>query len=149
MPLFPGKRYEDWELTGSRRQDIDEVRPIRDEIGRRVQSPSRLARRANNRLRRPVSRDEKRSTSSRLSSGRLAATRVNIASLASRCRVVSDHQRVTSSGSHESGGGSHCELGTVGARLHHRGGISETRIEAPTNFATLASKARGLLMLAR
>ena len=35
-PLFPGKRYEDWELDDPAGQDLDAVRPIRDEIGRRV-----------------------------------------------------------------------------------------------------------------
>ena len=31
-PIFPGKRYEDWELTDPAGLGIDEVRPIRDEI---------------------------------------------------------------------------------------------------------------------
>lgn len=35
-PIFPGKRYEDWELTDPAGLAIDEVRPIRDEIERRV-----------------------------------------------------------------------------------------------------------------
>jgi arsenate reductase len=35
-PLFPGKRYEDWELDDPAAQDVDAVRPIRDEIGERV-----------------------------------------------------------------------------------------------------------------
>ena len=35
-PVFPGKRYEDWELTDPFGQTLDAVRPIRDEIGRRV-----------------------------------------------------------------------------------------------------------------
>ena len=35
-PLFPGKRYEDWELEDPAGQALDSVRPIRDEIGRRV-----------------------------------------------------------------------------------------------------------------
>ena len=35
-PLFPGKRYEDWELEDPAGQDLAAVRPIRDEIGRRV-----------------------------------------------------------------------------------------------------------------
>ena len=35
-PLFPGKRYEDWVLTDPAGRGVDEVRPIRDEIGRRV-----------------------------------------------------------------------------------------------------------------
>ena len=36
-PIFPGKRYLDWELTDPAGKDIDEVRPIRDEIDARVQ----------------------------------------------------------------------------------------------------------------
>jgi protein-tyrosine-phosphatase len=35
-PLFPGKRYEDWELEDPAGQGVDAVRPIRDEIARRV-----------------------------------------------------------------------------------------------------------------
>ena len=35
-PLFPGKRYEDWELTDPFGRSVADVRPIRDEIGRRV-----------------------------------------------------------------------------------------------------------------
>ena len=35
-PIFPGKRYEDWELDDPAGQDVDAVRPIRDEIERRV-----------------------------------------------------------------------------------------------------------------
>jgi arsenate reductase len=35
-PVFPGKRYEDWELTDPAGLPIEEVRPIRDEIRRRV-----------------------------------------------------------------------------------------------------------------
>ena len=36
-PVFPGKRYEDWELTDPAGLGIDEVRPIRDEIRGRVE----------------------------------------------------------------------------------------------------------------
>ena len=36
-PVFPGKRYEDWELDDPAGQGIDAVRPIRDEIRRRVE----------------------------------------------------------------------------------------------------------------
>ena len=36
-PIFPGKRYLDWELTDPAGRGIDEVRPIRDEIDARVQ----------------------------------------------------------------------------------------------------------------
>ena len=36
-PIFPGKRYEDWELVDPRGKSIDEVRPIRDDIKGRVQ----------------------------------------------------------------------------------------------------------------
>lgn len=35
-PLFPGKRYVDWELEDPAGQDVDAVRPIRDEIEQRV-----------------------------------------------------------------------------------------------------------------
>ena len=35
-PLFPGTRYEDWELEDPAGQGVDAVRPIRDEIRRRV-----------------------------------------------------------------------------------------------------------------
>ncbi len=35
-PIFPGRRYEEWVLEDPAGQDIDGVRPIRDEIGRRV-----------------------------------------------------------------------------------------------------------------
>jgi protein-tyrosine-phosphatase len=37
-PIFPGKRYEDWELDDPSGLDVDDVRPIRDEIGRRVRT---------------------------------------------------------------------------------------------------------------
>jgi arsenate reductase (thioredoxin) len=37
-PLFPGKRYEDWELDDPEGQSVDAVRPIRDEIGQRVRA---------------------------------------------------------------------------------------------------------------
>jgi protein-tyrosine-phosphatase len=35
-PIFPGKRYEDWELDDPAGLDVASVRPIRDEIGERV-----------------------------------------------------------------------------------------------------------------
>ena len=35
-PIFPGKRYEDWELDDPAGQGIESVRPIRDEIHARV-----------------------------------------------------------------------------------------------------------------
>jgi protein-tyrosine-phosphatase len=35
-PLFPGKRYEDWELPDPAGQDLEAVRPIRDDIEQRV-----------------------------------------------------------------------------------------------------------------
>jgi arsenate reductase len=37
-PIFPGKRYEDWELDDPAGQGIDAVRPIRDEIRGRVEA---------------------------------------------------------------------------------------------------------------
>ncbi|GAB93822.1 arsenate reductase ArsC [Gordonia rhizosphera] len=35
-PIFPGKRYEEWTLADPAGQDLDTVRPIRDEIEERV-----------------------------------------------------------------------------------------------------------------
>jgi len=35
-PIFPGKRYEDWQLDDPAGQSIDAVRPIRDDIRARV-----------------------------------------------------------------------------------------------------------------
>lgn len=35
-PYFPGKRYEDWKLDDPAGLDVDGVRPVRDEIERRV-----------------------------------------------------------------------------------------------------------------
>ncbi len=35
-PVYPGKRYEDWALDDPAGRSLDEVRPIRDEIDRRV-----------------------------------------------------------------------------------------------------------------
>ena len=35
-PFYPGKRYEDWDLTDPAGKVVEEVRPIRDEIDRRV-----------------------------------------------------------------------------------------------------------------
>ena len=35
-PIYPGKRYEDWELEDPAGKGVDSVRPIRDEIKRRV-----------------------------------------------------------------------------------------------------------------
>lgn len=37
-PIFPGKRYEDWELTDPAGRTLDEVRPIRDEIRARAEA---------------------------------------------------------------------------------------------------------------
>ena len=37
-PIFPGKRYEDWDLTDPSGLPIDQVRPIRDEIKSRVEA---------------------------------------------------------------------------------------------------------------
>jgi protein-tyrosine-phosphatase len=36
-PIFPGKRYEDWELDDPAGQDVEAVRVIRDQIDERVQ----------------------------------------------------------------------------------------------------------------
>jgi arsenate reductase (thioredoxin) len=35
-PLYPGKRYIDWEIDDPAGKELAEIRPIRDEIGRRV-----------------------------------------------------------------------------------------------------------------
>jgi arsenate reductase (thioredoxin) len=35
-PVYPGKRYEDWVLADPFGKGVEEVRPTRDEIGRRV-----------------------------------------------------------------------------------------------------------------
>ncbi|MET9273605.1 arsenate reductase ArsC [Kribbella sp. NPDC003557] len=36
-PVFPGKRYEDWELTDPAGQPIEVVREVRDEIRTRIE----------------------------------------------------------------------------------------------------------------
>jgi protein-tyrosine-phosphatase len=36
-PFYPGKRYEDWVLDDPAGQGVDSVRPIRDEIRRRIE----------------------------------------------------------------------------------------------------------------
>ena len=36
-PIFPGKRYEDWELIDPKGKNIDQVRPIRDDIKARIE----------------------------------------------------------------------------------------------------------------
>ena len=35
-PVFPGKRYEDWELEDPAGKGVESVRPIRDDIKRRI-----------------------------------------------------------------------------------------------------------------
>ena len=37
-PVFPGKRYEDWVLEDPAGQGVEAVRPIRDEIRRRIEA---------------------------------------------------------------------------------------------------------------
>ena len=37
-PIYPGKRYEDWVLDDPAGQGVEAVRPIRDEIRRRVEA---------------------------------------------------------------------------------------------------------------
>ncbi len=37
-PIFPGKRYEDWDVPDPAGQDVDAVRPIRDHIRDRVRA---------------------------------------------------------------------------------------------------------------
>ncbi len=36
-PIYPGKRYEDWELADPAGKGVESVRPIRDEIKQRIQ----------------------------------------------------------------------------------------------------------------
>lgn len=36
-PIYPGKRYEDWVLEDPAGQGVESVRPIRDEIRRRIE----------------------------------------------------------------------------------------------------------------
>ena len=36
-PIFPGKRYEDWELVDPAGKDIETVRAVRDDIKQRIQ----------------------------------------------------------------------------------------------------------------
>lgn len=37
-PVFPGKRYEDWELDDPAGQGVEAVRPIRDDIRGRIEA---------------------------------------------------------------------------------------------------------------
>jgi len=37
-PIFPGKRYEDWQLDDPAGQGIESVRPIRDDIKTRIEA---------------------------------------------------------------------------------------------------------------
>ena len=37
-PIFPGKRYEDWELVDPAGKDLDTVREVRDDIKARIQA---------------------------------------------------------------------------------------------------------------
>ena len=37
-PVYPGKRYLDWKLDDPAGKGVEQVRPIRDEIDRRVQA---------------------------------------------------------------------------------------------------------------
>jgi protein-tyrosine-phosphatase len=37
-PVFPGKRYLDWELTAPAGRGVEEIRPVRDEIDARVRA---------------------------------------------------------------------------------------------------------------
>ncbi len=37
-PIYPGKRYEDWDLEDPAGQGVEAVRPIRDEIDRRIRA---------------------------------------------------------------------------------------------------------------
>ncbi len=42
-PVYPGKKYEDWELEDPDGKDVATVRRIRDEIDARVQAADRRA----------------------------------------------------------------------------------------------------------
>jgi arsenate reductase len=35
-PVYPGKRYVDWELIDPAGKQLDDVRPIRDDVERRI-----------------------------------------------------------------------------------------------------------------
>jgi arsenate reductase (thioredoxin) len=37
-PYYPGKRYEDWVIDDPAGQDLDHVRPIRNQIRQRVEN---------------------------------------------------------------------------------------------------------------
>ena len=37
-PIFPGKRYEDWEIEDPAGKSVDGVRPVRDDIRARVEA---------------------------------------------------------------------------------------------------------------
>ena len=37
-PIFPGKRYEDWELVDPKGKSLEEVRAVRDDIKQRIQA---------------------------------------------------------------------------------------------------------------
>jgi protein-tyrosine-phosphatase len=37
-PIFPGKRYLDWDLTDPAGKTLDQIRPIRDDINTRIQA---------------------------------------------------------------------------------------------------------------
>ena len=37
-PVFPGKRYLDWDLPDPAGKSVDEIRPIRDDIDRRIRA---------------------------------------------------------------------------------------------------------------
>ena len=36
-PIYPGKTYQDWDVTDPAGKTVEQVRPIRDEIARRVE----------------------------------------------------------------------------------------------------------------
>ena len=37
-PIYPGKRYEDWELEDPAGKTLEQIRPIRDELDDRVRA---------------------------------------------------------------------------------------------------------------
>ena len=37
-PFYPGKRYEDWDIADPAGRTTEDIRPIRDEVERRVRT---------------------------------------------------------------------------------------------------------------
>ena len=92
-PVFPGKRYLDWDLDDPAGQGVEAVRPIRDDIERpRPRPAGRARRRTGHRLRedrgrraravqpwsRPPVTDDAGHPSTQVGSGSLAPARVPV-----------------------------------------------------------------------